>query len=133
MAKLLLVAAGALIDRDGRVLLARRRRKGAMGGLWEFPGGKIGPDETPEEALVRELDEELAIKTEESCLSPIAFSSMNSGEFHLLMPLFACRKWKGTPQAIEHEALSWVKREELMRYEMPPADRPLAAQLRDFL
>ena len=133
MAKLLLVAACALVDRDGRVLLARRREGAEMGGLWEFPGGKLDDGETPEEALVRELREELNVETQRSCLAPIAFASCNSGEFHLLMPLFACRKWSGTPEPRAHDALVWVKQEDLLRYDMPPADKPLAAQLRDHL
>lgn len=133
MAKLLLVAACALIDRDGRVLMARRPEGKDHAGLWEFPGGKLAEGETPEAALVRELREELAIDTEASCLAPAAFASQTSGEFHLLMPLFVCRKWKGTPQPLEGQELRWVRREALVRMEMPPADRPLAAQLRDLL
>ena len=133
MAKLLLVAACALIDADGRILLAKRREGGSMGGLWEFPGGKLNDGETPEEALVRELEEELGLETQKSCLAPAAFASWASEEFHLLMPLFVCRKWSGTPTANAHEELQWVRKEELLRYDMPPADRPLAAQLRDFL
>lgn len=133
MAKLLLVAACALIDRDGRVLLARRPQGKAMAGLWEFPGGKLADGETPEQALVRELREELAIETETSCLAPIAFASCDLGDFHLLMPLFVCRKWSGTPKPLEAHELKWVRPEALMDFEMPPADRPLAAQLRDFL
>lgn len=133
MARLMLVAACALIDRDGRVLLARRPAEKAEGGLWEFPGGKLKEGETPEQALVRELKEELGIDTDASCLAPIAFASCDLGDFHLLMPLFVCRKWSGTPAAHEHEALKWVRPERLLDYEMPKADRPLAAQLRDFL
>lgn len=133
MAKLMLVAAGALIDRDGRILIARRSPNSRMGGLWEFPGGKLAEGETPEAALVRELEEELCINTKESCLAPIAFASQNSREFHLLMPLFVCRKWSGIPEAKVHDALQWVRKEELLKFEMPPADRPLAAQLRDVL
>lgn len=133
MAKLLLVAACALIDRDGRVLLARRPEGKSMAGLWEFPGGKLGEAETPEAALVRELREELAIDTEASCLAPVAFASQVSGEFHLLMPLYACRKWKGVPRPLEGQELKWVRRDALTTMEMPPADRPLAAQLRDML
>lgn len=133
MAKLLLVAACALIDRDGRVLLAKRREESAHGGLWEFPGGKLNDGETPEEAAIRELNEELGIETQHACLAPAAFASCNSGEFHLLMPLFVCRKWTGVPAPLAHEALAWVNRGDLLRYAMPPADRPLAAQLRDIL
>ena len=133
MAKLLLVAACALIDRDGRVLLTQRQEGKPYAGLWEFPGGKLDEGETPEDALVRELEEELGVNTQASCLSPIAFASHNSGDFHLLMPLFACRKWEGAPQTKDVAALAWVKPENFGRYEMPPADVPLAAQLRDLL
>lgn len=133
MAKLLLVAACALIDADGRILLAKRREGSPMGGLWEFPGGKLQDGETPEEALKRELEEELGLKTQTSCLAPAAFASWGSEEFHLLMPLFMCRKWSGNPTPRAHDALQWVRKEELLRFDMPPADRPLAAQLRDFL
>lgn len=133
MAGLLIVAAGALIDGDGRVLLARRPEGKAMAGLWEFPGGKLQEGETPEGALVRELREELGVDIETSCLAPVAFSSMVSGDFHLLMPLFACRKWKGVARPIEASALKWVKPSAFGDYDMPPADRPLAAQLRDLL
>jgi 8-oxo-dGTP diphosphatase len=133
MARLLIVAAGALIDGDGRVLLARRPAGKEMAGLWEFPGGKLQEGETPEEALVRELKEELGIDVEASCLAPIAFSSVNSGGFHLLMPLYACRKWKGVARPLEAEALAWVRAADFSGYDMPPADRPLAAQLRDLL
>lgn len=133
MAKLLLVAACALIDRDGRILLAQRPKGDPMGGLWEFPGGKLADGETPEAALVRELEEELSIETHQSCLAPIAFASCNSGEFHLLMPLFVCRKWTGEAETKAHDALKWVRKEDLLKFDMPPADRPLAAQLRDLL
>lgn len=133
MAKLLLVAACALIDRDGRVLMARRPEGKAHSGLWEFPGGKLAESETPEAALVRELKEELAIDTEASCLTPAAFASETSGEFHLLMPLYVCRKWKGTPTPMEGQELRWVRPDGLIKMQMPPADRPLAAQLRDLL
>lgn len=133
MAELLLVAACALVDRDGRVLIAQRPEGKNEAGLWEFPGGKLDPGETPEAALVRELKEELGVETEKSCLAPIAFASHPAGDFHLLMPLFVCRKWTGQPVAHEHQALKWVRPNALMEYDMPAADRPLAAQLRDFL
>ncbi|WP_425408054.1 (deoxy)nucleoside triphosphate pyrophosphohydrolase [Hyphococcus sp.] len=133
MAELLLVAACALIDRDGRVLMARRPEGKPMAGLWEFPGGKLAEGETPEAALVRELKEELAIDTEASCLAPFAFASQASGEFHLLMPLFVCRKWNGVPKPLEGQELKWVRRDALTTMETPPADRPLAAQLRELL
>lgn len=133
MARLLIVAAGALIDGDGRVLLARRPAGKAMAGLWEFPGGKLMDGETPEGALVRELKEELGIDVEAACLAPIAFSSTSSADFHLLMLLYALRKWNGVARPLEAEALAWVRPAEFQGYEMPPADRPLAAQLRDLL
>jgi len=133
MARLLLVAACALIDRDGRVLLAQRREGDPMAGFWEFPGGKLEEGETPEQALIRELKEELDVETDTTCLAPIAFSSHDSGDFHLLMPLFVCRKWVGQPKAIEAQALKWVQPIELSGCKMPPADIPLAAQLRDIL
>lgn len=129
----ILVAAVALVDADGRVLIAQRPMDKAMGGLWEFPGGKVDPGETPEAALVRELREELAIDTAESCLAPFTFASHGYDDFHLLMPLFLCRKWHGAPQAIEHLALKWVRPVRLGDYDMPPADVPLVAMLRDFL
>lgn len=138
MAKLVLVAAGALIDGDGRVLLAQRPEGKDMGGLWEFPGGKLADGETPEAALVRELKEELAIDVTPACLAPIGFASEpvaggRSGGFHLLMPLFVCRKWSGIPQPVEAQRLAWVNPKDFSAYAMPPADRPLAAQLRDLL
>ncbi|MEM1343255.1 MAG: (deoxy)nucleoside triphosphate pyrophosphohydrolase [Pseudomonadota bacterium] len=134
-ARLVLVAAVALIDPDGRVLLARRPAHKAMGGLWEFPGGKIEPGETPEAALIRELHEELGIGTWESCLAPLSFASHAYPEqgFHLLMPLFACRKWQGIPQPNEGQELAWVRPMRLGDYPMPPADKPLIAVLRDWL
>jgi len=131
--KVVLVAAVALIDPDQRVLLAQRPPGKAMAGLWEFPGGKVDPGETPEEALIRELAEELGIDTTASCLSPLAFASHGYETFHLLMPLFACRQWRGIPQAREGQVLRWVRVADLHTYPMPPADVPLVAQLRDIL
>ena len=131
--KLVLVAAVALIDPDGRVLIAQRPEGKAMAGLWEFPGGKVEPGETPEAALIRELDEELGIDTWASCLAPLTFASHAYPDFHLLMPLYACRRWEGMPQAREHAALKWVGRAISRSYPMPPADRPLVAMLRDWL
>jgi 8-oxo-dGTP diphosphatase len=128
-----LVVAVALVDVDGRVLLAQRPEGKPMAGLWEFPGGKVDAGETPEQALVRELAEEIGIETATSCLAPIAFASHGYEKFHLLMPVFACRKWAGTPQPREGQALKWVMPAELSRYPMPPADVPLVALLRDLL
>lgn len=133
MAKLLIVAAAALIDADGRVLLARRPAGKAMAGLWEFPGGKLNDGETPEEALVRELREELGIEAQAACMAPVAFASHSAPDQHLLMPLFALRKWTGVARAFEHEALAWVKTAEFSDFNLAPADKPLAAQLRDLL
>lgn len=130
---LLLVAAAALVDVDGRVLIAQRPAGKSMAGLWELPGGKVDAGETPEQALVRELHEELAIETATSCLAPIAFASHGYDKFHLLMPVFACRKWAGVPQSREGQALKWVRPFELGRYSMPPADVPLVGLLRDLL
>ncbi len=130
---MLLVAAVALIDRDGRVLLAQRPEGKSMAGLWEFPGGKIEPGETPESALIRELQEELAIDTWASCLAPLAFASHSYEEFHLLMPLFACRKWQGIVRGCEGQKLAWVAPNKLRAYPMPPADLPLIPILRDWL
>ena len=127
------VSAVALIDVDGRVLIAQRPEGKSMAGLWEFPGGKIEEGETPEQALIRELHEELGIETWESCLAPLTFASHTYEDFHLLMPLFACRKWKGTPQSREGQALKWVRVNNLGDYPMPPADEPLIAMLRDLL
>ncbi len=133
MKPVVLVAACALIDRDGRVLLARRPEGKSMAGLWEFPGGKVEPGETPEACLIRELREELGIDTWESCLAPLTFASHGYEDFHLLMPLFACRKWKGTVIAQEGQALAWAAPAALREYPMPPADIPLVAMLRDWL
>lgn len=131
--KIVLVSAVALIDVDGRVLLAQRPEGKSMAGLWEFPGGKVEPDETPEAALIRELEEELGINTWTSCLAPLTFASHSYENFHLMMPLFACRKWEGTPQAREGQTLKWVKPLEMGAYPMPAADIPLVAVLRDWL
>ena len=130
---MLLVAAVALVDSDGRVLLAQRPEGKSMAGLWEFPGGKVHDGETPESALIRELREELAIDTVESCLAPFTFASHRYEEFHLLMPLYLCRVWQGTPVAQEGQALAWVRPVRMRDYPMPPADKPLVAMLRDFL
>lgn len=131
--KIVLVAAVALIDIDGRVLLARRPEGKPMAGLWEFPGGKVEPGETPEAALMRELQEELAIGTWQSCLAPLTFASHAYDDFHLLMPLYVCRKWEGTPIPQENQVLKWVKAGDLKDYPMPPADVPLIPILRDWL
>lgn len=128
-----LVAAVALVDVDGRVLIAQRPAHKAMGGLWEFPGGKVEPGETPERALIRELREELAIDVTAACLAPFTFASHSYDSFHLLMPLYLCRRWDGTPRAIEHQALKWVRPRDLKDYPMPPADVPLIPMLRDFV
>jgi 8-oxo-dGTP diphosphatase len=131
--KLVLVSAVALIDADGRVLLAQRPEGKSMAGLWEFPGGKVEQGETPEAALIRELHEELGIGTWASCLAPLTFASHAYADFHLLMPLFACRKWEGTPQSREGQALKWVRPSDLRNYPMPAADIPLIPILRDWL
>lgn len=130
---LLLVAAVALVDVDGRVLIARRPAGKAMAGLWEFPGGKVHEGETPEAALVREVREELGIDTRQSCLAPIGFASHAYEDFHLLMPLYVCRTWRGDVAACEGQALAWVRPVRLGDYPMPPADAPLVALLRDLL
>ena len=130
---IVLVAAVALVDQDGRVLIAQRPEGKSMAGLWEFPGGKVQEGETPEFALMRELEEELGIETRPSCYSPIAFASHGYDDFHLLMPLFVCRTWKGVVEAREHQALKWVKPQDLHDYPMPEADIPLVASLRDLL
>jgi 8-oxo-dGTP diphosphatase len=133
MIKTVLVSAVALIDIDGRILLAQRPEGKSMTGLWEFPGGKVEPGETPEAALIRELQEELGIDTWKSCLAPLSFASHSYEDFHLLMPLFACRKWKGTPVSKENQTLKWVRVQNLKDYPMPPADIPLIPVLRDLL
>ncbi len=132
-ANVILVSAVALIDADGRILLAQRPEGKSMAGLWEFPGGKVEPGETPEIALIRELQEELGIDTWASCLAPLTFASHAYEKFHLLMPLFACRKWDGIPQSREGQTLKWVRANELRDYPMPPADIPLIPILRDWL
>jgi 8-oxo-dGTP diphosphatase len=131
--RLVLVAACALVDPDGRVLVARRPAGKAMAGLWEFPGGKIATGETPETALIRELREELGIDTEASCLAPVTFASHGYVDFHLLMPLYVCRVWRGEPAAREGQALRWVRPSGLRGLPMPPADRPLIPVLEELL
>lgn len=130
---LVLVSAVALIDIDGRILLAQRPAGKSMAGLWEFPGGKVEKGETPEAALIRELEEEIGVSTWKSCLAPLTFASHAYEDFHLLMPLFACRKWEGTPRPKEGQTLEWARVSELRNYPMPPADIPLIAMLRDML
>ena len=130
---MVLVSAVALVDADGRVLLAQRPAGKIMAGLWEFPGGKVNPGETPEAALIRELAEELAIDVTASCLAPFTFASYSYPDFYLLMPLYVCRKWSGIPVAQEGQALAWVRPARLGEYQMPPADVPLVAMLRDLL
>jgi 8-oxo-dGTP diphosphatase len=130
---ILTVVAVALVDADGRVLLAQRPPGKAMAGLWEFPGGKIHAGESPEAALIRELKEELDIDVTEVCLAPFTFASHRYETFHLLMPLYVCRRWKGALQALEGQALAWVRPAKLGDYPMPPADKPLVAMLQDLL
>lgn len=131
--KILLVAACALLDQDGRILLAQRPEGKSLAGLWEFPGGKVEHGETPEETLVRELDEELGIKTKIACLAPLTFASHTYETFHLLMPLYVCRRYEGIPHGREGQALKWVKPQALRDYPMPPADEPLIPFLQDLL
>jgi 8-oxo-dGTP diphosphatase len=133
MTKVVLVSAVALIDVDGRILLAQRPEGKSMAGLWEFPGGKVESGETPEQALIRELEEELGINTWASCLAPLTFASHAYDDFHLLMPLFACRKWEGTPTSRENQKLTWVYAKDLRNFPMPAADVPLIPILRDWL
>ena len=134
---LVLVVAAAMVDSDGRVLIAQRPEGRSMAGLWEFPGGKIEADERPEDALIRELREELGIAVKEACLAPFTFASHTYGAFHLLMPLYVCRRWDGTPQPRHHAALKWVRpqnlRGDMREYPMPAADLPLIPMLRDLL
>ena len=130
---LLLVVACALVDTDGRVLLSQRPEGKALAGLWEFPGGKVDPGETPEHALVRELEEELGIETKIACLAPLTFASHTYETFHLLMPLYVCRRFWGTPTPREGQKLKWVRPRDMRNYPMPPADEPLIAHLMDLL
>jgi len=130
---LLLVAAAALVDVDGRVLICRRPEGKQLAGLWEFPGGKVEAGETPEGCLIRELNEELGIEVKQACLAPFVFASHTYETFHLLMPLYLLRRWDGPVRRREHAALAWVKPGELFDYPMPPADEPLCAYLRDWL
>jgi 8-oxo-dGTP diphosphatase len=130
---IVLVAAVALVDRDGRVLLARRPEGKTMAGLWEFPGGKIAEGESPEAALIRELKEELGIDVTAACLAPLTFASHRYEAFHLVMPLYVCRKWQGIARPLEGQTLKWVRPARLDDYPMPPADAPLIATLRDLL
>ena len=131
--KIVLVAACALIDADGRVLIAKRPDGKALAGLWEFPGGKVEADERPEQTLIRELDEELGITVKEACLAPLTFASHAYPEFHLLMPLWVCRRWDGLVTAREHAGLAWVRPNRLRDYPMPPADEPLIPPLIDLV
>ena len=131
--KLVLVVACALVDPDGRVLLAQRPEEKNLGGLWEFPGGKMERGECPEDTLIRELREELGIEVKEPCLAPFSFASHSYADFHLLMPLYICRRWEGTPQPKEHPQIRWVRPKDMSDYPMPPADIPLIPMLRDLL
>ena len=132
-AKLLLVVAAALVDADNRVLLAQRPEGRRMAGLWEFPGGKVKPGESPEAALIRELREELGIEVQAPCLAPLTFASHDYRDFHLLMPLYVCRKWQGLVQPLEGQKLAWVEKRRLREFPMPPADEPLVAHLLEAL
>ena len=132
-AKVVLVAACALIDADGRVLIAQRPPGKPMAGLWEFPGGKVDPDERPEDALIRELKEELGIVVNEACLAPLTFASHSYEDFHLLMPLYVCRRWEGVVSPQEGQRLTWVRPNRLKEYPMPPADVPLISHLTTLL
>ena len=131
--RVVLVAAVALVDADGRVLIAQRPEGKAMAGLWEFPGGKVEPGERPELALIRELREELGLDVAESCLAPMTFASHSYPDFHLLMPLYVCRRWNGTARPLEGQTLAWVRPGALRDYPMPPADLPLVPHLIDAL
>ena len=129
----MLVASCALVDPDRRVLICQRPEGKSLPGLWEFPGGKLEGDETPEDALIRELREELGIETKTACLAPLTFASHGYDSFHLVMPVYVCRKWQGFPRALVHAAIKWVRPTELRNYPMPPADGPLIAPLCDLL
>lgn len=131
--KTILVSAVIMVDVDGRVLLAQRPEGKSMAGLWEFPGGKVEDGETPERALIRELQEELGIDITEACLAPFTFASHTYEDFHLLMPCFLCRRWDGVVRGAEGQALKWVRINDLKNYPMPPADEPLIAMIRDFI
>jgi 8-oxo-dGTP diphosphatase len=131
--KLVLVAACALVDPDGRVLIAQRPEGKSMAGLWEFPGGKVEPGELPEQSLIRELQEELGITVKPECLAPLTFASHTYPDFHLLMPLYVCRRWEGFVEAREKQGLKWVRPNELRNYPMPPADEPLISHLTTLL
>ena len=133
MTQILLVVACALIDVDGRVLICKRPQGKHLAGMWEFPGGKVDTGETPEACLIRELHEELGIKVTSACLAPFVFTSHGYDSFHLLMPVYLCRRWEGFVSALEHEAIAWVKPDKLADYPMPPADEPVVAWLRDLL
>lgn len=133
MSRLLLVVACALLDQDGRVLIAQRPEGKALAGLWEFPGGKVEPGEQPEVTLIRELREEIGITVKEPCLAPLTFASFAYPDFHLLMPLYVCRRWEGVVIAREHQALKWVRPNELRKFPMPPADEPLIPALIDLV
>lgn len=130
---LVLVAAVVLLDEDERILIAQRPEGKSMAGLWEFPGGKVEPSETPEQALIRELQEELGVTPRPTSLTPLTFASHTYDDFHLLMPVFRCRRWDGVPTPYEHQALKWVRPQKLRDYPMPPADEPLIRAIQDYL